>query len=242
MNRMVVKSVTRCETCAVRHRAICGALSDSEIQHLNAIAHHRRLAPGSIILDDEEQPDYFANIISGVVKLTKSLPDGRQQIVGLEFASDFIGRPYRKSSPYRAEAVTDVHLCTYDRGRFERLAKELPDFERRLFNQTLDELDAAQEWMVLLGRKNAEERVASFLLMVARRIEVIGCEPVEESGRRFELPLTRAEIADFLGLTLETVSRQFTKLKVANVVGLDPNRNIAILDLERLEHVASGSD
>jgi CRP/FNR family transcriptional regulator, anaerobic regulatory protein len=232
----------RCDTCAVRHRAICGALTRPEIERLNAMAHTKLLPPGHIILRDNEQPNYFANIISGVVKLTKSLGDGRQQIVGLQFASDFLGRPFRDVSPYHAEAVTDVQLCTFEKTQFERLAKEFHDFEHRLFENTLDELDAAQEWMLLLGRKSAEEKVASFLLMVGRRMQSIGCTPQSNAQARFELPLARAEIADFLGLTIETVSRQFTRLKVDKVIQLEGSRTIIITDMRQLQLISERSE
>lgn len=232
----------RCDSCAVRHRAVCGALSRPEIERLNAIAHHKTLPPGHIILRDNEEPGYFANIVTGVVKLTKSLGDGRQQIVGLQFPSDFLGRPFRAFSPYHAEAVTDVQLCTFEKVQFERLAKDYHDFEHRLFEHTLDELDAAQEWMLLLGRKSAEEKVASFLLMVARRMQTVGCRALTDAPTRFELPLARAEIADFLGLTIETVSRQFTRLKVDKVISLEGSRTIIVTDPHRLQAISERAD
>lgn len=234
--------ILRCDTCAVRHRSVCGALTRPEIERLNAMAHTKTLPPGHIILRDNEEPGYFANIISGVVKLTKSLGDGRQQIVGLQFASDFLGRPFRTVSPYHAEAVTDVQLCTFEKTQFERLAKEYHDLEHRLFEHTLDELDSAQEWMLLLGRKSAEEKVASFLLMVARRMQTIGCKAAVAGSTRFELPLARAEIADFLGLTIETVSRQFTRLKVDKVITLEGSRTIVVIDMPRLQAISERSD
>lgn len=206
------------------------------------MAHFKTLPPGHIILRDNEAPGYFANIVSGVVKLTKSLGDGRQQIVGLQFPSDFLGRPFRNLSPYHAEAVTDVQLCTFEKSQFERLAKEFHDFEHRLFENTLDELDCAQEWMLLLGRKSAEEKVASFLLMVARRMQSVGCRSNGQSATRFELPLARAEIADFLGLTIETVSRQFTRLKVDKIIALEGSRTIVVLDMPRLSAISERSD
>lgn len=231
----MAEHLLRCDTCAVRHKAVCGALDRVEIERLNAIAHHKLLPPGQVILHDNSEMTYFANIISGVVKLTKTLTDGRQQIVGLQFASDFLGRPFRNQSPYHAETVTEVHLCTYDKGKFERLVKEFEGFEHRLLENTLDELDSAREWMLLLGRKSAGEKVASFLLMVARRMETIGCKGAEDPGRpRFSLPLSRADIADFLGLTIETVSRQISRLKVHKIIELEGNRTIVVLDMARL--------
>ncbi len=234
--------ILRCDSCAVRHRTVCGALSRPELERLNAIARHKKLLPGNVILRDNDAPAYFANIVSGVVKLTKSLGDGREQIVGLQFASDFLGRPYRAVSPYHAEAVTDVHLCTFEKAQFERLAKESQDFEHRLFEHTLDELDAAQEWMLLLGRKSAEEKVASFLLMVARRMQLVGCKALSGTTQAFELPLPRSDIADFLGLTIETVSRQFTRLKVDGIIALEGARNIVVLDLARLQQASERDD
>lgn len=228
-----------CDTCAVRHRAVCGALSDEEITRLNAIARFKRFTPGQAILRDNEAPDYFANVVSGVVKLTKSLADGRQQIVGLQFATDFLGRPFRERNPFFAEAASDVMLCTFERGRFERLVAEFPGMERRLFQHTLDELDAAQEWMLLLGRKSAGEKLASFLLMVARRSAQVGCHHSTGAGpSRFELALSRSEIADFLGLTIETVSRQVTSLKRSGVIELEGTRTVIVPDIAKLEQVA----
>lgn len=230
----------RCDTCAVRHRAVCGALSRTEIEQLNAIAHHRTVLQGQAIVAEQDRVTSFANIISGVVKLTKTMSDGRQQILGLQFASDFIGRPYRDRSGYEVTAVNNVHLCTYDRGQFERLVREFPGFEHRLFENTLDELDAAREWMLLLGRKSAEEKVASFILMVSKRLDAVGCQGQTGGSVKFELPITRAEIADFLGLTIETVSRQFSRLKAKKIIGLEGARTVVVIDPAHLEQASSG--
>ncbi len=231
---------TACETCTVRHRSVCGALSDDEIVRLNGIARFKHFRAGSVILRDHDQPDYFANVVTGVVKLTKTLTDGRQQIVGLQFPSDFLGRPFRSKSPYFAEAANDVTLCTFERGQFERLVKETPGIERRLFEHTLDELDAAQEWMVLLGRKSATEKIASFLLMVVKRSRLMGCTHASASSEtdRFDLPLSRSEIADYLGLTIETVSRQITGLKRQGVIHLEGTRTVIVPDVTKLEKLA----
>jgi CRP/FNR family transcriptional regulator len=98
---------------------------------------------------------------------------------------------------YEATAVSDVHLCIYDRRQFEQLVREFPGFERRLFENTLDELDAAREWMLLLGRKSAEEKVASFILMVSKKLESINGQGAT-GGRQNSTTVTRTEIADFL--------------------------------------------
>ncbi|MBI2720082.1 MAG: Crp/Fnr family transcriptional regulator [Rhizobiales bacterium] len=229
----------RCDHCPVRHQAVCGAMDEVQIRKLSQIAHRKRMVPGQTIISDEEPVDFFANVISGAIKLTKTLPDGRQQIVGLLFAPDFLGRAYSKSNPYSAEAATEVEICCFPNTAFERLASEFPGLQQRLFQHTLDELDAARDWMLLLGRKTAEEKVASFLLMLARRSLMIGCQHTgSASVASFELPLTRADMADYLGLTIETVSRQLTRLKTANVIKLHSNRLIAVPDIDRLATAA----
>lgn len=229
----------RCDHCPVRHQAVCGAMDETQIAKLGQIAHRKKIAAGQTIISAEEPADFFANVVAGTVKLTKTLPDGRQQIVGLLFAPDFLGRAYSKTNPYTAEAATDVEICTFPHASFERLAGEYPGLQQRLFQHTLDELDAAREWMLLLGRKSAEEKVASFLLMLAKRSLLIGCSHFRASEiPTFDLPLTRADMADFLGLTIETVSRQITKLKAARAIRLASNRTIQVPDIKRLAKIA----
>lgn len=229
----------RCDHCPVRHQAVCGAMDNVQLQKLSQITHRKKVSAGQTIISDAEPVDFFANVVSGAVKLTKTLPDGRQQIVGLLFAPDFLGRAYSKSNPYSAEAATDTEICTFPNAAFERLVGEYPGLQQRLFQHTLDELDAARDWMLLLGRKTAEEKVASFLYMLARRSLMSGCahQQAPETAT-FELPLTRADMADFIGLTIETVSRQLTRLKTSNVIRLSTNRLIIVPDIARLAALA----
>jgi CRP/FNR family transcriptional regulator len=206
---------------------------------MNAISRPKFVAAGQTIMADHEPTEFFANIINGVIKLTKMLSDGRQQIVGLLFAPDFVGRAYSAESKYFAEAASDVELCTFPRYEFEKLMAAHPGLEHRMFEKTLDELDACREWMLLLGRKSAEEKVSSFLLMIAERTQNIGCAHSDEVNFvQFDLPLTRADIADYLGLTIETVSRQITRLKTRGIITMKGNREIAIPDVNLLRQVA----
>ena len=230
------EALQRCRQCTVRHRAVCGAMDDEQIARLSTIAHRRKVTAGQIILSDQEPASFFANIISGTIKLTKTTADGRQQIVGLLFSPDFLGRAFRRSNPYFAEAASDLEICVFPKDAFERLAGDYPELEHRLFEQTLDELDAAREWMLLLGRKTAEEKVANFLYLLARRSRMTHC--ADHAAASFELPLSRADIADYLGLTIETVSRQITRLKTSGVIRLVSNRLIEVPDLDALSRVA----
>lgn len=214
-----------CVSCEARHGGICGALNASQLTALAKTSRRHSAIAGEELIGEAEDVEHYSNVLSGVVKLTKILSDGRQQIVGLQFAPDFLGRPFKTESALSAEAATDVSLCSFPRKAVERLMTEQPDLEHRLLRQTLKELDQARDWMVTLGRKTASERVASFLVMIARNID-----PAIASGSRsFDLPLSRSEIADFLGLTIETVSRRFTRLRVDRIISVEHNRHITIV-------------
>ena len=232
-------ALQRCGQCLVRHRAVCAAMDDEQLAKLSKIAHRRKIPTGQVIMSDQEPASFFANIISGTVKLTKTTSDGRQQIVGLLFPPDFLGRAFRHSNPYFAEAASDLEICVFPKDAFERLAGEYPELQHRLFERTLDELDAAREWMLLLGRKTAEEKVADFLYLLARRSVLRTCaDHSQKEAVRFDLPLSRADIADYLGLTIETVSRQLTRLKTARTIRLINNRTLEVPNLAALASIA----
>ncbi len=213
-------------------------MTDEQLSRLSEISHRKKYSVGQVIMSDQEPVTFFANIISGTIKLTKTIADGRQQIVGLLFPPDFLGRAFSRNNPYFAEAASDVEVCMFPNEAFERLIDVYPDLKHRLFERTLDELDAAREWMLLLGRKTAEEKVASFLLLLARRSLVVACPNEKPSLTRFELPLRRADMADYLGLTIETVSRQLTRLKAAGIVGMSDTRTLEVPDIAALVDVA----
>lgn len=221
-----------CASCEARHRGICGALEPDQLVTLARTSSKHRMEEGGELVGDAERIDSYSNVLSGVVKLTKTLSDGRQQIVGLQFAPDFLGRPFKTESAINAEAATDVALCSFPKAAIERMIKVSPELEHRLFQQTLRELDEARTWMVTLGRKTSAEKVASFLLLIARHIDPTADPDREQAA--FDLPLTRADIADFLGLTIETVSRQITKLRTSGVIQVENNRHIIVPDLARL--------
>ena len=228
-----------CAVCAVRHRALCAALTPDEIAGLNRISQRRRFADGEIVaLEGEEFP--HGNVVSGVAKLVRGLEDGREQIVGLLFPSDFMGRPMATGSglPHTVQATTELELCVFPREPFEALIAQHPALERKLLERTLGELDAARDWMLLLGRKTAAERVATFLHTIALRAREVGCGS-DRAALGFEIPLTRQDMADFMGLTIETVSRQMTKLRKDGVIVLEGNRRIARVDMARLAARAS---
>ncbi len=222
-----------CAACAVRNSSLCGALSAEELSDLNVISRRKTLKPGQLHVMEGDSAKDFANVTQGVAKLLRGAEDGRQQIVGLLFASDFIGGPMGigdAEEPYTIEAVTPLELCIFPRTEFAKLLERYPAMERKLLDRTLSELQLAREWMVLLGRKTARERVASFLLHVAEKMQNHGCH--NKIG--FDLPLGRADIADHIGLTIETVSRQVTELKKLGILEMQGARHVVSYDMDAL--------
>ena len=217
-----------CPGCEIRNRALCAGLSDAKLAPLSALKRRRRFAKGEPVIWAGDENMIFANVVSGVLKLNATTADGREQIVGLMYPADFIGRPYASSTRYNVVALTDAELCVFSRKHFEQALRTYDKLKRLLLQRTLDELDHSREWMLLLGRKTAEEKVASFLVQMARQIGRGGCarSPLDE----FVLPLSRAQIADVLGLTIETVSRQMTRLRSAGVIDLPTTRSIRVLN------------
>ncbi|MCB1447970.1 MAG: Crp/Fnr family transcriptional regulator [Rhizobiaceae bacterium] len=222
-----------CRSCEARHGGVCGALTTEQLSELSRFTSRKTINTGAELHGQGEPVRSYANILRGVVKLTKMMPDGRQQIVGLQFAPDFIGRPFSSESALSAEAATDTEVCALPKAALDRMANNSPDLERRLHNQALIELDEARDWMLTLGRKTAREKVASFLYLIATHID-----PDKAEVLQFELPLTRQDIGDFLGLTIETVSRQMTKLRQEKIIHVENNRNVTVHNLATLAEVA----
>jgi CRP/FNR family transcriptional regulator len=222
-----------CRLCGARVDGVCGALTPAQLTELSRYSIHKKVESGSELHGQGEPVISYANILKGVVKLSKVLSDGRQQIVGLQFAPDFLGRPFARESALSAEAATDLEICAVSKPVLERIVGNNPDLERKLHDQALAELDEAREWMLTLGRKTAKEKVASFLYFLAMHYDPGAGDAVE-----FDIPLTRQDIADFLGLTIETVSRQVTRLRQESIIRVVDNRRVTIFDMDKLIETA----
>jgi CRP/FNR family transcriptional regulator len=200
---------------------------------LMAITSQQKKASGEILFAEGDEADCVYEIMTGMVRLYKLLPDGRRQITGFLRAGSLLGLAPEGVCVYTAEAITNVTLCRYKRKALERLMDEAPGFARHLLAVTSHELRAAQDQMLLLGRKTAIEKVASFLMIMAERQD--GSEADE-----IDVPMTRSDIADYLGLTLETVSRTLSKLKQMGLIALPTSGHIVIPRHEQLEQIAAG--
>lgn len=198
---------------------------------------YRSYSAGEAILWRGEPLTFVASVVKGVASLSKTLEDGRTQMVGLLLPSDFLGRPGRSEIEFDVTATSDVTLCCFDRVPFERLVDTTPRVAQRLMELALDELDAARDWMLLLGRKTAREKIATFIEMLVRRSR----SDASNAQDQINLPMTRDQIANYLGLTLETVSRQFSSLKKDGVIDFNDRRTFRVVDLAAL-HEATGDD
>jgi CRP/FNR family transcriptional regulator, anaerobic regulatory protein len=223
----LVSNRSDCVDCPIRHRAVCSQCEPDELSMLESMKSYRDYRPGDVILWAGEQMTMVGSVVSGVVSLARTMEDGRRQMVGLLLPSDFLGRPDRDTAPYNAVAATDVTLCCFQRRPFQTLVAGTPSIARRLLAMTFDELDAARDWMLLLGRKTAREKIASLLSIFARRSQLsVGTGATALS---FDLPLTREAMADYLGLTIETVSRQISALRRDGIIRLEGQRHIHIV-------------
>jgi CRP/FNR family transcriptional regulator len=210
------------------------------LERLEQIKYYRSYQAGQTVIWSGDRMDFVASVVTGVATLSQTMEDGRRQMVGLLLPSDFVGRPGRDSVAYDVTATTDLVMCCFRKKPFEDMMLSTPHVGQRLLEMTLDELDSAREWMLLLGRKTAREKIASLLLIIARRDASLS---LKQGSKRlvFDLPLTREEMADYLGLTLETVSRQISALRKDKVISLEGKRHVTIEDFDALQE-AAGDD
>jgi CRP/FNR family transcriptional regulator, anaerobic regulatory protein len=212
---------------------VCRGLSQQAARPLMAISSLHRKAPGEVLFAEGDEADSIYEVVRGTVRLYKLLLDGRRLIIAFLSAGHLLGLALDGIWVYTAEAITDVTVCRYRRTSFERLVDEVPGLATRLLAVTSDELRAAQERMLLLGRKSAMEKVASFLVLMAGQH---GSDDAQEVA----IPMTRSDIADYLGLTIGTVSRTLTKLIRRRVIALSTANRIEIRDRDDLEQLAAG--
>lgn len=190
------------------------------------------VAAGKAVFIEGDPAENFYEVLSGTVRLHKLLPDGRRQITGFLTAGHLLGLSHANAYVYSAEAVGPVTVLCYPRARLDRLMDEVPGLARRLLAAASDELRQAQDQMLLLGRKTAPEKMASFLVTLA----ALKGEDADE----LDLPMSRNDIADYLGLTMETVSRTLAKLKRERLIALPTHTRVELLDRNRLGELAAG--
>lgn len=226
---------TACVGCGAREFSVCGSLPPEDLIRLDAMADRLSLKAGEPLVHEGDPATSVYNITGGSVRIYKLLPDGRRQITGFLFAGDFLGLTSGDTHAFSAEAIEDVTVCRFRRDEYRALTREQPLLEGALLDRAMHDLASAQNQMLLLGRKTARERLASFLLDMPDR------DPARPSvDHVVHLPMTRSEIADYLGLTIETVSRELTKLKTAGIVTLLSLHSLRVDQPTVLKEMAEG--
>ena len=224
-----------CASCDVRHQAVCGSLNHIELSELSAHSRHKDVGTGDCLVFEGDALNAYYVVMNGAFKLYKLLSDGRRQITGFAFKGDFVGLPYQADYEVTVEALGVSKLCQLPRETFENLSVQAPALGTRLVKMMAANVAASDDHMLLLGRKTAMERVASFLIWMSCRAQARG-----ESALELDVPMSRTDMGDYLGLTVETVSRTFTKLRKVSAITLGERNRLTINDLEALQDLADG--
>lgn len=215
------------------------ALGQGIVTRLDEAAHPVKARAGQSIITEGDAATRIFNLRHGVACVFKLLPDGRRQVTGFLYPGDFLGVTFNTGATYGygAEALTPCALRAWPRGVLERLFDETPGMRRLFLAEMADELTEAQDRMLLLAHRSAEERVATFLLTMARR-------QAKATGLRVEtveIPMRWADIADYLGTTAETVSRTLSTLRDRGILNTGKRGEIGILGWAQLEAIAGGA-
>ena len=194
----------------------------------------RQLGHKEHVFFEGDEREHIYEVVEGVVSVYTVMPDGRRQVISFCYPGTLLGFGHAERYLYNAEALSSVKLRCYPASALERVAAERPDLSKSLMSFMMAELAATRDQLLTLGRKSAPEKIASFLLDLSHHNS-----DVEEDPHVLHLPMTRSDIADYLGLTIETVSRNFTKLRVDRVIDLDQSATVLIRDMDALEDIAS---
>jgi CRP/FNR family transcriptional regulator len=224
----------QCDTCAVRTRAACAALDESERAELARLGHRRTLQRGETLFAAGDDNSLCATLVKGMLKISSFGEDGTEHIVSLIHPSGFAGELFAPAVHHDIVALTDTELCVFPRAEYEQALQRFPELGRALLRRSSQELMESRSLLAAVTGRTAIQRVASFLLALARSANDTECHP----ARSFDLVLTRGEIASLLGLTIETVSRQLTKLEKDGVIRRHGQRGIELNDAARLGRLA----
>ena len=225
-----------CADCPVRPITICRGLDAPTLAGMRALGKMQRLKPEQAVFHEGDAAKRVFMVTQGALKLYTLLADGRRQVTGFMFPGDFLGISIDDEYAFTAEALVRSELWWFTRETFDRFVEDHPKIERELYRLAANELAAAQSQMVLLGRKTAAERLASFFLSLVERQELV----VGEKQSEFDLPMSRLDIADYLGLTKETVSRMLAHLRNRKLIRLMSQDRVEILDRSELREMAEG--
>jgi CRP/FNR family transcriptional regulator, anaerobic regulatory protein len=224
-----------CATCPVRDRAACSSLSEEERNELADLGKHRKVRRGETLFAAGDDSAACATLISGALKISSFGEDGTERVLSLIHPAGFVGEMFAPVARHDVIALTDSRLCVFGRADYEKAVERFPALGRALLRRTAEDLFNSRSVIDLMSRRNAKQKVAGFLLAMARAASDSPCH----GEASFDLPLSREEVAGVLGLTIETVSRQIGNLESERVIARVGRRGIRLLDPGRLESLAA---
>ena len=224
----------RCDVCAVRDRAACAALAPDQRSELAAYGHHRTLTRGETLFAAGDDNQLTATLTRGLLKVSSFDEDGTEHILSLIHPAGFAGELFAAEARHDIIALTDSEVCVFPRDRYELALERFPELGRALLRRSSQELFEVRALLAAVTSRTALQRVAGFLTAMARAANDAECHAAVE----FDMVLTRGEVASLLGLTIETVSRQLTKLEKDGVIQRKGARGVRVMDAARLGTLA----
>lgn len=222
----------RCRECPSRREGFCAGLSASELARLHPYVVRKRLPAGENILTQGVSNSSYVHVLDGTVKLAAALPDGTEQIFGLRFAGDFIAQRFARDVSYTVQAATDVEICRISKPALDALADSNTRVGHLMHELVAAELQETRQLMLVLAQHDASQKVAGFLYRMGMRQSPADVRVV------VELPLSRAEMGNYLGLTVETVSRQLSRLKQDGLIAIERKTIVTIENMGKLATAA----
>jgi CRP-like cAMP-binding protein len=216
-------------------RPAIGLRTDNGFKQRFAQAHLRRVEAKELLFSEGDAASHLYRVETGAIALYKLLADGRRQIMGFAYPGDLVGLGIDREHAMNAQAVKPTRVRCLPAASLRQAAASDPALALKLYESLSAELAATRDLLLTTGQRSALERVAGFLLDFSRRRDRSGLDP-----ENFELPMTRTDIGDYLGLTIETVSRAFTKLKHLGLIELPQCSDVRLRDIDRLESLAEG--
>ena len=220
-----------CANCPVRDRAACSVLDEQQRTSLARAGRTVRLARGQTLFTSGDEDAACATLVSGALKIARFDAQGNERILSLVHPAGFIGELFAPFASYDVVALTDSELCVFARPEMGHAIDAYPALAQALLRRSEEDLQRSRDLLALDARSGATARVARLLGAMAQAASGSPCHP----ARHFDLPLTRGEIANMLGITIETVSRALTKLEKAGAIRRDGARGIELLDPALLE-------
>lgn len=224
-----------CRACPVADRAVCSALSNEDRGDLARMGHHRRYARGETIVAAGDATTVCATLTRGAAKMSTIDHDGTERIVALVHPAGLLGQPFTPAATLHVTALTESEACLFPRTQLEALTDARPPLARRMLAEVSRELAESRNLIDLISKRQAKGRVAALILAFSRAAKTEGCTP----ATAFDLPLKRGEMAQLLGLSIETVSRTLTVLESEETISRDGSHGILIRNRDALTTIAA---